>query len=126
MIDYHVHSNFSPDAAASLENNIIKAIEIQLEQICFTDHMDYEVEEYIREVPFEFEPSTYLEEIANLKSKYRDKIKILAGVEIGLQPHMTDKINKLVKNYDFDFLLGSVHNVGRVDLYKEDILKKQA
>jgi len=126
MIDYHVHSNFSPDAIASLEDNTIKAIELQFQQICFTDHMDYEINEYIRQVPFVFNPKEYLSEISRLKIKYSDKIKVLAGVEIGLQPHMISKINELIANYHFDFILGSVHNVGRIDLYTEEILKEPA
>ncbi|MFP4456553.1 MAG: histidinol-phosphatase HisJ family protein [Clostridia bacterium] len=123
MVDYHVHSNYSVDAIASLEENIKKAIELNMSEICFTDHIDYEKSPYIREVPFLFDIDKFFKEINILKKKYKSKIKIVAGVEIGMQPDVIDNINKLINNYEFDFLLGSIHNVSKVDLYSDKILE---
>jgi len=123
MVDYHIHSNYSVDAIASLEDNIIKAIELQMSEICFTDHIDYEQTPYIREIPFMFDVDQFFKEINVLKEKYKDRIKVLAGIELGMQPHIMEEVNRLINNYEFDFILGSMHNVSRVDLYSKKILE---
>ena len=39
--DYHVHSEFSDDSRESMEKQIGQAIALGLDEICFTDHVDY-------------------------------------------------------------------------------------
>ena len=41
--DYHIHSNFSPDGKSSMEEMILRAIDLNLKEICFTDHVDYDI-----------------------------------------------------------------------------------
>ncbi len=123
MLDYHIHSTFSPDANASMSSIIEKAIELNLKEICFTDHMDYDFEpSFDIEMKFEFEPKVYLPKIEELKKKYQHEIKILAGIELGLQPHMITKAQVVIQRNQFDFVLGSVHNVAKKDLTGENIL----
>ena len=38
--DYHLHSSFSGDSRADMEEMIQKAISLGLKNICFTEHMD--------------------------------------------------------------------------------------
>ena len=39
--DYHLHCEFSDDSRERMENQIQRAIELKLDEICFTDHVDY-------------------------------------------------------------------------------------
>jgi len=39
--DYHIHTNYSPDSSADMEDYIIQAIKLGYNDICFTDHIDY-------------------------------------------------------------------------------------
>ena len=39
-IDYHMHTFFSTDSEGNPEEYIKKAIELGLDEICFTDHYD--------------------------------------------------------------------------------------
>ena len=39
--DYHIHSEFSDDSKELMETQIERAIELGLDEICFTDHVDY-------------------------------------------------------------------------------------
>ena len=41
--DYHVHTEFSNDSVYPLEEVIRDAIAMQMDEICFTDHVDYGV-----------------------------------------------------------------------------------
>jgi predicted metal-dependent phosphoesterase TrpH len=64
-IDLHVHSKYSTDNDSDPEETVLRAIELGLQGIAFTEHYYYEASE-----PVEF-----------LRDKYRDSIMIFRGVE---------------------------------------------
>ena len=39
--DYHVHTNYSDDSTYLMEDVIKDAIKMKMDEICFTDHVDY-------------------------------------------------------------------------------------
>ena len=41
--DYHVHTEFSDDSVYPMEDVIRDAVEMGMEEICITDHVDYGV-----------------------------------------------------------------------------------
>ena len=43
FIDYHVHTSFSDDSEYPMEEVIKKAISLGINEICFTEHVDYGV-----------------------------------------------------------------------------------
>ena len=43
LADYHVHTEFSDDSSYNMEEVVIDAISKGLNEICFTDHVDYGV-----------------------------------------------------------------------------------
>ena len=43
--DYHVHTRFSDDSVYPMEQVIKDAIAMQMNEICFTDHVDYGIKE---------------------------------------------------------------------------------
>ena len=114
--DYHVHSEFSSDSKAPMEQMIEKAIELGLKKICFTDHMDYDFPK-VSELRFVFDPKAYVQKLEELKDRYHKQIKILTGIELGLQPHLSQELSMLMKKYSFDFAIGSSHVVDRLDPY---------
>ncbi len=113
--DIHVHSTYSTDSDASMADNIEKAIEEGLSYICFTDHIDYDYP--VEDITFDFSPGDYMQSIDEMRGKYGDRIKILAGVELGLQAHLGPRYNELLKTWPFDFVIGSQHLVGGLDPY---------
>ncbi|WOO36758.1 histidinol-phosphatase HisJ family protein [Anaerocolumna sp. AGMB13020] len=114
--DYHVHSDFSSDSEAPMESMIDRAIELGLERICFTDHMDYDFP-MTSTYTFVFEPVSYFRKLCELQEQYQGKIKILKGIELGLQPHVGEDYQKLIDSHPFDFIIGSTHLVQKVDPY---------
>lgn len=116
IADYHVHSEFSSDSQTPMEQMIERASQLGLKKLCFTDHMDYDYPQ-VSDLNFEFDSEAYIKRLEALKEKYHNKLKILTGVELGLQPHITERLNKLVKSYPFDFIIGSSHVVDHVDPY---------
>lgn len=116
IADYHVHSDFSSDSVAPMEHMIERAIELGLKKLCFTDHMDYDYPK-VSELRFVFDPDAYLNKLKELKDRYKNRLQILTGVELGLQPHLGDKLNHIINNYNFDFVIGSSHVVNCLDPY---------
>ena len=39
--DYHIHTEFSDDSDYPMEETVKDAVRMGLEEICFTDHVDY-------------------------------------------------------------------------------------
>ncbi|MDU1539081.1 MAG: histidinol-phosphatase HisJ family protein [Paeniclostridium sordellii] len=112
--DYHMHSNFSGDSQTPMEDMVKKSIDIGLKEICFTDHVDYDI---ISDVEFETDYDAYFKNINMLKDKYKNKITIKKGIEMGVQPHILEKCSNDIKTYPFDFVICSMHAIDKVDLY---------
>lgn len=113
--DTHVHSRYSTDSETPMEDMVKKAVEEGLPHLCFTDHID---EDYpVEGVKFGFDVPSYFEEINTLREKYKDRILVLAGVELGMQLQLTERYAKLTKQYPFDFVIASQHLVGECDPY---------
>lgn len=109
--DYHTHSSFSIDSDAPMENMIISAISKGLNEIAFTDHVDFD-----NRYPFT-DYNKYIPIIMYLRERYKDKIHIVFGVEIGLENQWADKINPFSREFPFDFIIGSSHAAQKYDLY---------
>ena len=113
--DIHMHSAFSADSEALPRDNVEAAIKKGLDTICFTDHIDYDFPD--PELNFDISLLDYFHELEELREEYREKLCILIGVEMGLQPHLGDRIQKTLADWPFDFVIGSQHVVYDADPY---------
>ena len=103
--DYHMHSNFSNDSKADMEDMIKRSIDLGLKEICFTDHVDYDLDS---DDSFGIDYNKYFDKIQSLQNKYKDNISIKKGIEIGLQKQIIDKCNNDIKMNipkDVDFII---------------------
>ncbi|MGE4547693.1 MAG: DNA polymerase/3'-5' exonuclease PolX [Desulfurella sp.] len=102
--DLHVHSNYS-DGLMSLEEIIQEAIKRNYEYIAITDHS---VSSYVAGGLSVERLYEQLNEIDKLKSKYKDKINILAGSEVDIkQDGRLDFDDSVLK--DLDIVIASIH-----------------
>lgn len=113
--DTHMHCHFSGDSDTAPEDMIKASIEKGLNGICFTDHLDYDYKEHPG--MFDLDVDSYYKEIISLQDKFKSVLPINFGIEMGLQPHVVEKNNKITKNYPFDFVIGSSHVVHGIDPY---------
>ncbi|RDY29602.1 histidinol-phosphatase HisJ family protein [Romboutsia weinsteinii] len=118
--DYHMHSNFSADSKIEMEDMVLKSIDLGLNEICFTDHVDYGID---TDICFNIDYNKYFEKIDFLKNKYRNQINIKKGIEFGLQSHVIEDYSKDANTYPFDFIICSVHAINKVDLYNGGFFK---
>ena len=123
--DFHTHTSFSTDSKASPESMIERAIALGLKTYCITDHMDYFFPEHNDKgfTEFVFDPDLYFETLTALRKKYRGKLDLRIGIELGLrdEPDVRDDNKKLcdalINSYPFDFVIGSTHVIDHFDPY---------
>jgi histidinol-phosphatase (PHP family) len=112
--DYHVHESHSRDARDSIIPLYIEVAEAKgIEEICFTTHLittgpdvglsirDHEIEGYINEI-HELNETT--------------EVLLKPGLEIDYIPGDQSRIEGILDEYNWDFILGSVHLVGDWDV----------
>lgn len=104
-IDQHVHSKVSHDGISTYQEHISFAREHNISEITFTEHYDdyTGLETNLRTLDI----SNYKKEY--LKNKDDSIVKTNFGIEIGLRPESYDKIKSMVKDNNFDFIIGSSH-----------------
>ena len=118
--DYHLHSSFSGDSDAPMESMIQKGMELGLARMCFTEHMDFEfpVSDISPAGIFEVNLDSYLYDLLTYREKYRDRIRILFGLELGLQAHLAPLQAACAASKPFDFIIGSSHLCAEKDPYQ--------
>ena len=131
--DYHLHSAFSDDSDYPMEDVIKDAITNGLDEICFTDHVDYGVkDEYDAPIHTSFldgqwihnvDYPAYFKALEDLSIKYQSKIKIKKGLEFGMQKHTIKDFAKLYHKYEMDFILLSIHQIGDVEFWLNEFQK---
>ena len=104
--DYHVHSHFSEDTDFPMELEIQKAIKLGMDELCFTEHSDYDVPTVVN-----CDYDAYFEEMEKMKDKYKGQITLKTGIEFGIQTHTTKAYEETFRQYPFDFVIFSCHQV---------------
>ncbi len=114
--DTHMHTRFSGDCAAEPRDMADAATQKGVAGICFTDHMDID---YPSELPerYYFDADEYFQEMEGMREHYRGRLPILIGMEIGLQPHLRERLPAIASRHPYDFIIGSSHLVHHMDPY---------
>lgn len=120
--DFHLHSAFSADSDTPMEKQVLAALQADLACICFTEHYDPDWP-YANTPPEDAEPfipdmPAYFAEIGRLQKQYGDRIRILAGLEIGMADGYEKKAADFAEKYPMlDFVIGSIHSSRHMDPY---------
>lgn len=123
--DSHVHTSFSTDSSTPMSAMVRQGIENGLHGITFTDHMDYHFPnkndyhfaDQDDKALFTFDPELYLREIAQVRECFGDRIRICAGVELGLKEDAAEQNILLSRDSRFDYMIGSIHLIDDMDPY---------
>ena len=121
--DLHLHSRYSADSEEAMEEQVKRAVEMGIPVLCFTDHIDWDFP--YPDIVFDFNIEEYLEEISLLQEKYGKRIRILKGVELGMQVQLGDRYRELLKKEPFDFVIGSQHLIGDQDPYFPEVFEER-
>ena len=115
--DCHMHSEFSADSGTPTADMIRQAIALGFKGICFTEHLDPDYPPTPDDLEFALDIPAYYTKLNELKETYKNQIHIHFGIEIGLQLHLKQYFHNLLKEYPFDFVIGSSHVVHGADPY---------
>ena len=139
--DYHIHTEFSDDSREPMENQIERAIELGLEEICFTDHVDYGIKKDGEEVNIEWRGGDgmsydvskmdplanvnyqeYFGKLLRMKETYKGRIRIRQGLEFGIQSGTIPQYERLWGRYgeQLDFALLSIHQVDNKEFWTQE------
>ena len=108
LSDYHIHSTYSFDSNQSIEEIIIKAISMELNELCLTEHISFDPQDSSYNF---FDFKDYENEIQRLSQKYSREISIKKGLEIGEYHLYKEDFDKYFKEHNLDFIIGSIHNL---------------
>lgn len=135
--DYHLHTEFSDDSEYLMEEVVTDALELGMDEICFTDHVDYGVKRdwddpqgLLYRYGGEGEPQQillanvdyerYAEKIRGLQAQFQDKIAIKMGLEFGMQVPTISHYQQLFDKYPFDFIILSVHQIENKEFWTQE------
>lgn len=114
IYDTHIHTLFSTDSKLNIEDAVNRADNDNIGMIV-TEHIDFN---YPVKGEFVFNVDEYFKKY----EKYRND-KVMLGVEIGMTEEIKKDNKNLNDNYEFDYVLGSIHFVNNIDLYDKIMYK---
>ncbi|MDR1272699.1 MAG: histidinol-phosphatase HisJ family protein [Clostridiales Family XIII bacterium] len=108
MYDFHMHTAFSDDGSATIDEMAEAAIAANLTGIAITDHLDPFYPD--TEMPFMIEIDDYEKALTEAVPRYAGRLDIAAGIEIGMQSGPALEVcEETVSRFSYDFVIGSVH-----------------
>ena len=116
LYDAHMHTKWSGDSEADPVEMIASAKAKGLSGLTFTDHLDWDFPTLPHK--FDLDVAHYLPAMRSRAEEYSDDdFTIRTGLELGLQTHLTDEHHALFAENDFDFVIGSIHQLDHEDPY---------
>jgi len=107
-VDLHVHTEFSCDSEAKMEQYAEAALTKGIITLCFTDHVDLNPNDYGYNY---YAPDRYFENYRKVRDKYEGRVKLFSGIEFG-EPHLYADRLKELSAYPYDYIIGSIHWIG--------------
>ncbi|MDL2237426.1 histidinol-phosphatase HisJ family protein [Christensenellaceae bacterium OttesenSCG-928-K19] len=117
MFDYHVHSGLSFDGRESISAFCQKALELQLKELCFTEHIELD-HIYQTDWDGKVDFDEYSRQIADARKKY-PALLIKQGLEAGLQPGNINETTDYLRGKPLDFIVASQHVAKGKDPYTD-------
>jgi len=102
-----------------MEEMVKGAILVGATEMALTDHVDPAFEKGVPTGAFKWDIDyvQYINELGALREKYKGQIRLTFGVEISVEPVSKAVIEAFLAKWPFEFVIGSMHDVGGMDLY---------
>jgi len=114
-VDYHIHERHSADTApgSTVEAYVRRAEALGLEEICFTTHLIVSGPDVATGIDPDEIPE-YFQEIEEAQTS--TSVRLRVGLEVDYFPGEEHRIERIINEYPFDFILGALHIVEDCDL----------
>jgi histidinol-phosphatase (PHP family) len=113
LVDYHVHTARCGHAVGTMEQYVEHAIASGLREMGFSDHL------YLYWMPSaerdpelgmaEWELDFYVEDVERCRRRYGRDIAIRLSTEADFVPGYERDLESILRRYDWDYVIGSVH-----------------
>jgi len=110
--DYHMHTPRCNHATGSIVEYAEAAVAAGLTEIGMSDHspMPGDFDKAWRMHRSELDH--YLDEIAQARDSFADRLTIRVGLEADFHPGTEAYVEAMIASYDWDYVIGSVHYIG--------------
>ena len=106
--DYHIHTKRCKHAEGEIREYVEKAIQLNIPEIAFTDHIplpdDFDIAHRMAYIELE----DYLNDIEKIRSEYPE-IKIHTGIEADFYDGFEEFLYQTFRKFNFDVIIMSVH-----------------
>lgn len=109
--DLHTHSIHSFDGNHSMDLMIQSAVNKGLKGIAVTDHCEIDS----KDCDFESLCSNQFADACSAVEKFSSEIEVFKGIELGQSIYNKPLAESILDKYDYDFVLGSVHNLENME-----------
>ncbi|MCQ2484218.1 MAG: histidinol-phosphatase HisJ family protein [Clostridia bacterium] len=110
FVDTHAHTVRSFDGIYTADEMVEASIEKGLQTMAITDHVEMD---WFYGHDREYNKTCYnsYADVVNAKEKYKDKIEILVGIELGEPCYNLELTEKILVKHNYDMVIGSLHNL---------------
>jgi histidinol-phosphatase (PHP family) len=116
LVDYHVHTARCGHARGAMERYVEHAIEAGLTELGFSDHLFMYWRPSDRRDPTlgmaEWEHDFYIQDVERCRARYAADITIRLSTEADFIPGHEQRLESILRGYDWDYVIGSVHFIG--------------
>lgn len=112
LADYHLHTSFSDDSEFPMEASIQQAIMLGIQEVCYTEHIDYGVK-----TDLNCDCDAFWTEIKRCRELYGNRITVKGGMEFGIQTGTVSMFKRTFQKYPFDFIIFSCHQVDNKEFW---------
>ncbi len=121
--DYHIHTHFSCDCDASMQQMCQAAVKHGIPEIGISDHLDFHPKD---ECCNYFKVDAWWEELERCRASFEGSLVIRAGIEIGEPHRFSESVNPLLERYPWDYCLGSLHWVEDLCVFDRKYFNRSA
>jgi histidinol-phosphatase (PHP family) len=106
MHDYHIHTEFSCDCQASMHSMCRSALARGLPEIGISDHFDMMPQDPCHT---DFPADAWWDALQRCRKEFSGNLILRAGLEVG-EPHLFHpQVQRILADYPWDYVLGSLH-----------------
>lgn len=116
-MDFHSHTTRCRHATGTMESYVEHAMARGIREFGFSDHSHWMLHDKERRYAMqEEELDDYVTDVLRLQERYdrdgQDSFHIRLGMEMDFIPSRLDMARDAIQRYEWDYLIGSVHNIG--------------
>lgn len=109
IADYHIHTRASPDGEGTMADCVTVAKRRNIDEIGFSEHVLLGhprgfSDSFVQQLP------AYVRDFVDFKEESDLRVKL--GIEIDFFPGELLKIERFIRKFPFDYVIGSVHTIG--------------